>query len=507
MLAAYLMLSSGSVFAQTKWVATWATSPEPLVSSQSGFNPPSAGLANNSVRQELRVSIGGDTLRMRFSNEYTNVPVKINGVNIAVSTAAGVIDTTTIKSFQFNAKDSVTMPASAYVWSDPLAFPLTPGMKVEFTIWFGAGAPAAGTYPGMTVHRGSRTVARVLAGNHLRDLNFTGYTTTSQGQGSFVISSIEVRAPQSAAAVAILGNSITDGLGVANESFTRWTDALTTNLLAHARTSKVGVLNSGIGAGNLVSGGVSTPGLLRYKRDLFDHAGVKWIMILIAVNDIGNTGCSVTTSNSVIAAYTTIADSAHARGIKVYGATLTPFGGNSYYSTNSEACRSRINAWVRGAALSTGKYDAVVDFDNLLRIAPPGDTTRMQTTYYNDGLHPNIAGYALMGNSVDTNLFIEGATSLAGPHLEASGYSLGELYSNGLTSGLAVRFTLPNETFVSLKVYSLDGKEISELAGKSFSSGDHIVEFKQGDLAKGIYVVSMKAGNFSATRKMVLSVR
>lgn len=500
-----LALGVGSLFAQTKWVATWATSPEPLVSSQSGFNPPAVGLANNSVRQELRVSIGGDTLRMRFSNEYTNVPVRMNAVNIAVSTGAGIIDTTTIRNFKFNGADSVTMPAGAYVWSDPMAFPLTPGMKAEITIWFGVGAPPAGSYPGMTVHRGSRTVARVLAGNHLRDPNFTGYTTTSQGQGSFVISSIEVRAPQSAGAVAILGNSITDGLGVANESFTRWTDALTTNFLAHSRTSHVGVLNSGIGAGNLVSGGVSTPGLQRYKRDLFDHAGVKWIMILLAVNDIGNTGCSVTTSNNVIAAYTTIADSAHARGVKVYGATLTPFGGNSYYSTNSEACRSRINAWVRGAALSTGKYDAVVDFDKLLRIAPPGDTTRMQTAYYNDGLHPNIAGYALMGNSVDTNLFIESGTNVMGRR-DARDYSVGEVLSKSFNGNATIAFKIPRETFVSLKVYSISGKEIAELAGRKFSSGEHAVEFKRGRLAGGIYLYSIKAGTFTATRKMILPV-
>ena len=501
--AAFLVFGVSNLFAQTKWVATWGTSPEPLVSGQSGFNPPSIGLANNSVRQELRVSIGGDSLRMRFSNEYTNVPVKINGVNIAVvSTGPGFIDTTTIRNFKFNGADSVTMPANAYVWSDPLAFALAPGMKVEVTIYFGAGAPPAGSYPGMTVHRGSRTIARVLAGNHLRDPNFNGYVTTSQPQGSFVISSIEVRAPQSAGAVAILGNSITDGLGVNPETFTRWTDALTTNLLAHARTSKVGVINSGIGAGNLVSGGVSTPGLQRYKRDLFDHAGVKWIMILLAVNDIGNSSCSMTTSNSVIAAYTTIADSAHARGIKVYGATLTPFGGNGYYSTASEGCRSRINAWVRTTALSSGKYDAVVDFDQLLRIPLPGDTTRMQTTYYNDGLHPNIAGYAFMGNSVDTNLFIESGTGVK-EAVPSKGYTLSRIEANGAKGGLSVRFRIPHEGKVSLKVYTLQGKQVAALAGKEFPAGEHTVGLESGKLKAGAYVVAMKAGNVSLTRKLV----
>src|SRR5690606_24151302 len=119
---------------------------------------------------------------------------------------------------------------------------------------------------------------------------------------------------------------------------------------------------------------------------------VKWIIIALGVNDIGNSGCSMTTSDNMIAAYTQIADSAHARGIKVYGATITPFEGNGYYSENSEACRRRINTWVRTTALTSGKYDAVVDFDKIIR--NPADTTRILTTYNNDGLHPNIAGYA-----------------------------------------------------------------------------------------------------------------
>jgi lysophospholipase L1-like esterase len=506
-LAACLAILPGGVFAQTKWVATWATAPEPLVSGQSGFNPPTpsgapsnSGLSNNSVRQVLRVSIGGDTLRMRFTNEYSSATTKINGVNIAVSTGAGVIDTNTIRNFKFNGNDSVTLAANAYAWSDPLAFPLTPGMKVEVTIYFGA-APAPGTYPGVTVHRGSRTTPRVLAGNRLRDLNFAGSSNTTQGQGSFVISSIEVRAPQTARAVAILGNSITDGFGTANESFTRWTDVFTTKLLANPRTSKVGVLNGGIGAGNLVSGGVSTPGSQRYKRDLFDHAGVKWVVILLGVNDIGNTNCSMTTSNNAIATYTTIADSAHARGLKVYGATITPFGAStSYYSANSEACRQRINAWVRTTAVATGKYDAVIDFDKVIR--DPADTVKILAAYNNDGLHPNIAGYALMGNSIDTNLFIDAGTHVQGAGA-SRGYALSGIEFSG-AKGLNVRFRVPRESRVSLKVRSLQGRQVASVAGKTFLAGEHVVSLGSAGLKGGAYLVTLKAGAFSATRKILI---
>src|SRR5690606_36516668 len=135
---------------------------------------------------------------MRFTNEYTNVPVKINAVSIAVSAGAGIIDTATMRFFKFDGRDSVTMPANAYVWSDALPFPLEGGAQLQVTIHFGAGAPTAGTYPGVTVHRGSRTVPRVLAGDQTRARPFTGSVTTAQGQGSWVISSMEVRAPRTA---------------------------------------------------------------------------------------------------------------------------------------------------------------------------------------------------------------------------------------------------------------------------------------------------------------------
>lgn len=494
-----LALLAASGHAQTKWVATWATAPEPLVSTQSGFNPPAPGLADNSVRQVVRVSMGGDTLRMRFTNEYTNVPVKINAVTIAVSAGAGILDTTTTKYFKFSGKDSVTMGANAFVWSDPLAFKLDSLAKIEVTIHFGS-APASGTYPGITVHRGSRTVPRVLAGNQVAARTFAGSTTTSQGQGSWVISSLEVRAPQSAGAVAILGNSITDGFGVTNDSFTRWTDALATKLQSVPRLRRVGVLNSGIGAGNMLSGGVSTPGLQRYKRDLFDHSGVKWIIILLGVNDIGNTGCSTTTSDNMIAAYAQIADSARARGIKVYGATITPFNGNNYYSVNSEACRQRINAWARGAALTSGKYDAVIDFDKLIR--NPTDTTRILATYNNDGLHPNATGYAFMGNSVDTNLFLDASSALS-PRASAAPAGVLEQV-HGLKQGVEVRFRLPRAQGARLELFASNGRKVASEA-RAFAAGEHVVRL--GAPEAGLYFVRLRAGDAAVSRKVVVSGR
>jgi hypothetical protein len=184
----------------------------------------------------------------------------------------------------------------------------------------------------------------------------------------------------------------------------------------------------------------------------------------------------------------------------VYGATITPFNGNSYYSVNSEACRQTVNTWIR----TTTKYDAVIDFDRIIR--NPSDTSRILTTYNNDGLHPNIAGYAFMGNSVDTNLFIDSVTSVRGWGGSTAGHALEGIRFAG-RDDVSIRFRIPRESFVSLKVYSPRGEIVAELGGRTFAPGGHAVELRTGNLANGVYLFSMKSGGFTATRGMVLSGR
>ncbi len=496
-------LAASHAAAQAKWVATWATAPEPIVSSQSQFLPPSIGLANNSLRQVLRVSIGGDTLRMRFTNEYTPSAVTINAATIAISAGSGVIDTNTTRFFKFGGNDGITMPANSFAWSDPLPFSLPPGAQVQVTIHFGT-TPAYNASPNVTGHRGSRTAPLILAGNRVADRTFAGATTlANNGQGSWVISSMEVRAPQEAGAVAILGNSITDGFGVANNAFTRWTDVFTTRLLAHARTSKVGVLNGGIGAGNMVSGGVSTPGLQRYKRDLFDHSGVKWIIIYLGVNDIGTANANLpTVAQNLINAYSQIADSARARGIKAYGGTITPFNGNNYHNANREAARQTLNAWIR----STDKLDGVVDFDKIIR--NPSDTTRILAAYNNDWLHPSIAGYAHMGNSIDTNLFIDEGTPVRAGAGPSAGHELsGVRFAGAAASRASIRFVLAHEARVSFAVRSLDGREVASVAPRAHGAGAHEAAFDASKLSGGMYLVTMRADGFAASRKVLVPGR
>jgi lysophospholipase L1-like esterase len=379
------MLLAGAfatVSAQSHWVGTWACAPyDPLAANQ----PPSPGLSNNTLRQIVRVSIGGDTVRVKFTNATSTSATAITAVNLAVSTSGtDAINTSTITPLKFGGSTSANMAAGATLVSDPVAFHLDTSMRVAITIHYGS-APA-----NPTGHVGARTPSYLLSGDKSTAANFSGATTAEHW---YSISAIDVMAPASANAVAALGNSITDGYGLTGGLQNRWTDWLSHNLLANANTREVGVLNLGIGATNVASG--TNCGIARYKTDILGQSGVKWLIIFYGVNDI-NAG---TSASGITGAYQTIIADAHAAGMKVYGATITPFGGNSYYSAAHEATRSQVNAWIRTA----GHFDAYIDFDHVVR--DPKDTTSYLTQYKNDGLHPNAAGYQLLGQSIDVNLF------------------------------------------------------------------------------------------------------
>ena len=181
---------------------------------------------------------------------------------------------------------------------------------------------------------------------------------------------------------------------------------------------------------------------------------------------------------------------AHARNMKIYGATLTPCNGHSYYTTAHEAVRSAVNSWIR----TPGHFDAYIDFDHTIR--NPSDTTRLQAAYSNDWLHPNAAGYQLLGESIDLNLFTL-SVRVTGPaeHADNAGPGVRLSRVNGTAM---IAFALRREAFVSLKIYSLLGKEVSERAGRKFSSGRHTVSLENSDGAKGTYLYSFKADRFSA---------
>lgn len=378
----------------TKWVGTWTTAQQ-LVETNN--NPPSPGLTNNTLRQVVRISIGGDTLRVKFSNDFSTSAVTMESVSIAASKGGSAIDAATAKALTFKGSPSVTMGANSSVVSDPVAFPASSRMDIAITILFDQ------TSASVTGHPGSRTTSYILAGDKTASTDFAGSTKTEHW---YVINTIDVLAPKSAGAVAILGNSITDGRGSTTDQQNRWPDILSAALLKNAKTQQVGVLNLGIG-GNwvLTGGGLGPSGVSRYQRDILDQSGVEWVVVFEGVNDLGSgvtsTSAAKTKADNLIAAYKDMIAKAKAKGMKVYGATIMALGTN-YYSQYAESARSQVNNWIRNG----GQYDAVIDFDKLTRSAT--DTTKLGiATFQNDGLHPDAAGYKTMGESIDLDLFVD----------------------------------------------------------------------------------------------------
>lgn len=383
-LAFMVVLSTATA---SKWVGSWSTAPQ-LVETHN--NPPSPGLTDNALRQIIKVSIGGDTLRLKFSNEFSNSPVTLESVYIAASLGGGAIDAATSKDLTFNGQPSTTMLPGATVYSDPVVFPLTPRMELAITINFGQ------TSATVTGHPGSRTTSYLLTGYATPSSDFSKAVRTEHW---YVINALEVRAPEDAFAVAILGNSITDGRGSETDKQNRWTDIFSERLLRQPETSQVAVLNMGIG-GNCVLGNCLGPsGVSRFERDILNQPGVKWAIVFEGVNDLGNSGNGTQTANNLINAYKQLINAAHARGIFVYGATIMPFKGNGYYSEDHELGRRLVNTWIR----TSRAFDGVIDFDKAMRNLI--DTISLATEWQADWLHPNAAGHRAMGNYVDLTLF------------------------------------------------------------------------------------------------------
>ncbi|MBV5282144.1 MAG: SGNH/GDSL hydrolase family protein [Paludibacter sp.] len=374
-----------------KWVGTWSTAPQ-LV--EPGNIPPAPGLTNNSLRQIVRVSIGSDSLRIRFSNAFSTSAVTLKAVKIAVSTGGNTIDAASSKELKFSGKTEVTMNSGAMITSDPISFDLKSRMDLAVTIYF------AETCPNITGHPGSRTTSYLLAGNSTSVNDFTGSVPTDHW---YIINGIEVKAPKSAGAVAILGNSITDGRGSGTNKQNRWPDILSERLLKNAGTQQVGVLNLGIGGNCVLKNCLGPSGVSRFSRDILKQQGIRWFIIAEGINDIGQipdqtTGDKI--AQDLIAAYKQMIVDAHAQGIKVYGATVMPFKKSFYDAEYRQTARNTVNEWIR----TSGSFDAVIDFDKAMR--DPNDTlTILPTAHTGDFLHPNEAGYILMGEAVDLKLF------------------------------------------------------------------------------------------------------
>ena len=373
------------------WVGTWSTAPQRV---EPHNMPPGPGLSNNTLRQVVRVSIGGDVVRLRFSNVFSQSPVELKTVAIARSVEDGTIDVSSQKTLKFNNEQSVVMVAGSEVFSDPVNFDLKPGSRLAVTIYFGE------TSSDLTGHPGSRTTSYILSGDNISSPDFAQAVKTDHW---YVINAVDVLASPTSAAIAVLGNSITDGRGSGTNKQNRWTDILSERLLATPETKHIGVLNMGIGGNCVLRGGLGPTALERFDRDILSQSNVGWLIVSEGINDIGGIQKpedAGKVARELMNAYDNMVAKAHLHGIYVYGATILPFA-NSFYDTEyRQLARDTVNEWIR----NSGRFDAVIDFDEVMR-NPDEVKTILPDMHDNDFLHPNEAGYKKMGESVELSLF------------------------------------------------------------------------------------------------------
>ena len=383
----------GSAAAQTRdWVTTWATA---LQIAEPHNNPPAPGLADNSFRQIVQVSIGGKALRLHLSNLFNEDETEILGVEIARAETMGaspeIVPGSTVE-LTFGGARAFTMAPGAEAVSDPVRFKLSERENLAITIHYGKISATR-----LTSHPGSRTTSYIAAGN-TTDFS-TPVATTDHW---YTISAIDVKPRRRSAAIAVLGDSITDGRGTTTNGQDRWTDQLSRSLLQDRRTRGLSVLNFGLGGNCILRGGNGPTAQARFERDLFGPCGVKYIILFEGTNDLGGSRDGVATAEQIKEVFRDIIRKAHARGIKVYGATVTSAVGSFYQRAGEhEKGRQALNAWIR----ESGEFDGVIDFDKIT--AGPDDPTRINPAFLfeNDWLHLNARGYELMGRSIDRSLF------------------------------------------------------------------------------------------------------
>ncbi len=381
------------------WVAGWASSQ---------FRPtgdaalPAGTLRNQTLRQVVRPSIAGQRLRVRLSNFAGTRPLRIVGASIARAdgSTSPAITPATVTALRFDGQAEVVIPAGADYLSDPLPFAVQALEHIAISIRYDG-------EPEQTSHPGSRATSWHLPGDHLADPAMTGAESFDHW---FNLAALEVERCTPAKLVVALGDSITDGKGSTTNGNDRWTDRLAQRLQADPKRRAIAVVNQGIGGNRLLDDGLGPNVLARLDRDVLAQPGVTHLILLEGVNDLGTLTREAPVSLEahhthvarIIGAYRQIIVRAHAKGIKVIGATIMPFVGNDYYHADAqnEADRQAVNAWIR----TPGNFDAVIDFDTVIR--DPAHPDRLLPAYDGgDALHPSPTGYKAMGEAIPLSLF------------------------------------------------------------------------------------------------------
>jgi lysophospholipase L1-like esterase len=429
------LLTSGHLHAQAgradHWVGTWATAvvvrpqapaatpaataPEGSVCApavfgpapgrggpggpgggRAGFTPPAPlNFKNQTLRQIVHVSLGGDRVRVVLSNAFGTIPLEVGAAHIALRDKEAAIQTKSGRALTFGGRSSTFIAAGAVAISDPVALTLPAASDLAIDLYL-PGDTAASTSP-LTTHQGALQLNYISGeGNHAGEAVFADAATTQQW---FFLSRVEVAASEQSGAVVAFGDSITDGTRSTPNTNNRWPDEFARRLAA--QKIPLGVLNQGIAGNRVLCDGAGVSALARFDRDVLAQTGAKYVVVLESINDIGiGRSNPIPSAEDLIAAHRQLIERAHAHGLRIYGATLTPFEGAAYFSAEGEAKRQAVNQFIR-----EGKaYDGVIDFDKAVR--DPDAPSKIQQKYNpGDNLHMNDAGYQAMAAAIDLGLF------------------------------------------------------------------------------------------------------
>jgi lysophospholipase L1-like esterase len=380
-----------------KWIGTWTASPQALwdgdfpLSTNVPFN-----LWNQTIRMVTQVSLGGKQARVALSNEYGSRPLVIGGAHVALTDSEAKIVHGSDRPLTFGGEARVIIPPGAKVVSDPTDLDVPPLGKLSVSLFLPEATPLS------TFHWDGRQTAYIATGNLIGADDIKAESTIS---ARVFVSGILVDAPKDARAVVTMGDSITDGNGSTPDANSRWPDFLAKRLA----DKNVAVLNAGISGARLLQDHMGANALARFERDVLSQPHVKAVILLMGINDIAWPGSSFApdappvTSAAVIAGYRHLIARARTHGVRIIGATLTPFEGaledtplEGYFTAEKERTRQSINHWIR----TSGEFDAVVDFDAATR--DPQNPTRFRSTLDSgDHLHPGNDGYEAMADAVD----------------------------------------------------------------------------------------------------------
>ena len=379
--------------APTPWVGSWATA---ILDGDPWHNAPT--LVDSTLREVIHTSTAGKQLRVRLTNEFGTEPLRIGAASIAASTGTSSIDAGSLHDLTFGGSPSIVIPPGAQALSDPVPMATVAFADLAISLYLPLQQVSS-----ITVHSGAQQDNYIMTGNHVREASLTTPVVTSSW---YFVKGVDVesKGPQQATVVAF-GDSITDGAYATENANHRWPDDLATRLHENPATANLSVLNEGIGGNCILIHCAGQNALARFDRDVLSQAGVKYVILLEGINDIGglhntNRPEYKLTAEDLEQGLAQLVARAHEHGIKVFGATLTPYKGAGYFTEKGEAIRHAVNQWI----LTSGVFYGAIDFDKAT--SDPANPLMFNPQYDSgDHLHPKDAGYAAMADSIDLSLF------------------------------------------------------------------------------------------------------